>query len=176
MEVVEAGSKCPRVHHHDPVAIFDMVTGVGVASGTTRFRCVVPDPRMWVKFGVLWVPKDGSTPPSAATQTLWIAAVDRGGIAQQGTDFPVEDVVGTSAAPLAIPTNSALFGKFAQVQTGNTGLQGVMVVTTPAAGVEGKWYAKASYYPTVDMSREEWDKLVGQIGCLAVDNLIGMTV
>jgi hypothetical protein len=164
------------VHHIEPVAIYDMVTGVGGASGVSRFRTNVPDPRVWVKFGVLWVPKDGSTAPGAATLTLWIAAVERGGIGQQGTEFPVEDLIGTSASPLTIPTNAQLFGKFAQVKTAQTGLQAVLSITTPTAGVEGRWFAKASYYPTVDMAREEWDALVGQIGGMACDALIRLTV
>jgi hypothetical protein len=170
--------QCPRRYDVEPVAIFDMRAGVGAAGGTSRFRCSVPDPRVWVKFGVLWVPAVVSSPtaPGAATLTLWVAAVERGGIAEQGTEYPVEDLIGTSAAPLAIPTNTALFGKFVQVKTAQTGLQAVMTVTTPTAALEGTWFAKASYYPTVDMAREEWDRLVGGIGGLAADNLIRLTV
>jgi hypothetical protein len=171
-------NRCPRRWDIEPIPIFKMVTGVGAGSGTSRFRCAVPDPRVWVKFGVLWVPANATTntAPGAATLTLWVAAVERGGIADQGTEYPVEDLLGTSAAPLAIPTNSALYGKFVQVKTGQTGLQAVMSITTPTAGVEGTWFAKASYYPTVDMPREEWDKLVGAIGGIAADNVIGLSV
>lgn len=168
--------ECPRVHHIEPVPLFDCVTAVGVSSGVSAFRVPTPDPRLWVKAGVIWVPKDGLTAPGAATLTLWMAAVERGGIGGQGTEFPVEDLLGTSAAPLTIPTNTALYGKFVQVQTGNTGIAGRLTVTTPTAGVEGRWFAKASYWPTVDMPREEWDRIVGLIGGLAADGLQRLSV
>jgi hypothetical protein len=171
-----SADRCPRRHDVEPKAIFDMRTGVGGTGGTVRFRCVTPDPRVWVKFGVLWVPQDGSTAPGAATLTLWVSQLERSGIGDQGPEFPVEDLLGTSAAPLAIPTNAALFGKFVEVTTAKSGLQGVMVVTTPTAGVQGTWYAKASYTPAVEMSREEWDKLVGLVGGIAADNVVRLSV
>jgi hypothetical protein len=168
---------CPRVHRLEPVALYDMRTGVGGSSGVSTFRVPTPDPRCWVKFGVLWVPGDGSTAPGATTLTLWIAATQRGGIGEgSGRDFPVEDLIGTSAAPLAIPTNTALFGKFVQVQNGTSGLQGVLTIATPSAGVQGTWYALASFHPAVDMPREEWDSIVGKIGGLAADNLVRLSV
>lgn len=167
---------CPRAYHLEPLPIFIMAVGVGAGTGTSRFRCPVPDPRLWVKFGVVWVPGDGSTAPGAATLTLWMSALERSGIGGQGNESPVEDLLGTSAAPLAIPTNTALFGKFVQAQTGNTGLQGVMTITTPTAGVVGKWVVKASYWPTVDMPREEWESIVSLIGGIAADAPIALSV
>jgi hypothetical protein len=167
---------CPRAYHVDQIPLFEMVTGVGVTgSRTSTFRARVPDPRVWCKFGVLWVPKTTGA-PGATTLTLWISAIERTALGDQGAELPVEDLIGTSAAPLTIPTNSALYGKFVQLQGANTGLQGVMTIDTPTAGLEGKWFCKASYYPTVDMPREEWDKLVGQIGGIAADNLIRLSV
>jgi hypothetical protein len=168
---------CPRLYRPDQVPIFDMRTTYTVTgSQANRFRVTVPDPRLWVKFGVLWVPKDGTTAPSATTLTLWIAAMERSSLGDQGPELPVEDLIGTSGSPLAIPVNTSLYGKFVQLQTGSTGLQAVMTVATPAAGVEGTWYAKVSYWPTVDMPREEWDSLKGRLGGVAADGVVKLQV
>lgn len=169
--------ECPRIARPDQVPIFDMRASYTLTgSQSNRFRVTVPDPRLWVKFGVVWVPKDLSTAPSATTLTLWLAAMERSAQGDQGPEFPVEDLIGTSGSPLAIPVNTTLFGKFVQLQTGSTGLQGVMTVATPAAGVEGTWFAKVCYWPTVDMPREEWDALRGRLSGPAADGVVKLQV
>jgi hypothetical protein len=156
---------CPSVRHSDPVAlIIQRSNGYSTNTATARWSVPIVDPRLWVHTGVLFVPTNLDTQTlwtAATTTTLWLSAAVApfvsGGVRKEGPALPVQNLVGTQAAPLSIPADQHLFGKFLDFRSGADEIQGQLVVTDPLT--EGTWFAMASYWPGIDMDKSEWEKL-----------------
>jgi hypothetical protein len=131
----------------------------GSITGTVQLK--IPDPRLWVKVSFLFVPDvEGATPDGGPE--LW-------GVFREQVREPapahaqflaVEDVIGTSAAPLSIPANAALFGHIEEFQTDADEFYARLSVGDDyTAGHTGSWWVWATATAATEMERHEWDHI-----------------
>lgn len=94
------------------------------------------------------------------TGTLWGAIVQR---VRDNTrkSVPVQDVAGTKAAPLAIPTNAGLWGYALEIETCGDDLQFIFSPPLAKAGntVAGAWHVLVNYEAVQRLSDEEWQQM-----------------
>lgn len=141
------------------------------AAGTCAWRVKNPGGmRVYVKTGIVWKPFDGSVdslPEINNPPTLWIAgheSPDDFPAGAGGNTQPVENFLGTAAAPLSVPTDSGLAGKCVTVQTALSGIRGVF--NQPNATKSGSWMVHADWFAATDLCDDEWREIVG--GCALI--------
>ena len=100
--------------------------------------------------------------PDVTTQgaTLWLREVEEDNSGTSGIDIPCTDLVGTSAAPLAIPANSGLRGYSREFVTAADWLVGTLAIAT-SVGTPGVWMLQTRYQPqSVSFTPEEWRRII----------------
>lgn len=105
----------------------------------------------------------------AAAADLWVASktLSRGPRVKAP---PTRNIVGTAAAPLAIPTDTRLWGYEFELETAGELLRGYFVPPASDAGSPGYTWRVQVRYEAVGarLSAEEWNQFRGQYG-LTVD-------
>lgn len=155
---------------HDPAQDLIVVRGAeDIGYLTAAFRAQLPGPRVWCRVGLLFTPlttdesPDGMTPPEGEGDIpgYWLAATEgpqnTGPGGESGRQVPVLNLVGTSAAPLAIPVDSDLFGYTSDIRGGYIGVRGRLRLLNPET--QGAWRVFASWWAMEGVCRKEWEEL-----------------
>lgn len=138
-----------------------------------RFEVVTPNVRVRTRVELSLEPAQAETTDVDASaytvmegvgSTLFVAerAVSRTSKRRAPT---VRNVVGTAAAPLAIPTDTRLWGYAFEVETNGQILTGVFTPSNqPAAAPAGAWWLSVRYESVERLSDVEWQQFLQQCG------------
>jgi len=168
-----SGAQDPRWQRWIPkmVPLVTVISPAAVAKTVTQtFKIPFPDSRLRVKVSLLFipVPTGTSTPIVVPASTLWLYETDDDQSGSQGDNVPLTNIVGTSAAPLVIPSDNAstpaldpaLRGYSREFVSAADQIEGRLKVTSDAniGGVNnGTWVLQTRYQPqSVSFSPEEW--------------------
>lgn len=142
-----------------PLVTFEADAG----TADVRFRVPGVDPRLRIKISVLFVPPGGSAPNTGGAgvgTTLWICEAEKDRSGQSGITIPATDIVGTSAAPLAIPVDTGLGGYSREFITAADYLEGTLHAVSAAGMGGGQWVLQVDYSPdAVRFTDAEWEAL-----------------
>lgn len=138
-----------------------------------EFIVKTPNVRMRTRVSVVLEPDDVSVNPNTTSNgvicdgkgTLWVCEKERTRAGRpQGS--PVNNVVGTGAAPHAVPTDARLWGHSFELETNGQELYGQFnppaTVADPASAA--KWHLIVRYEAVVPLSMEEWNQLRSRYG------------
>lgn len=160
-------------------AALDRILAINPATQTTvhpaaKFFVRTPNVRCRTRVTVFLVPDSITTADDpdanvnttiiAGTGTLWVCERELGlGVVKQ---VPVDNVVGTGAAPLAIPTDTRLWGYSFEIETNGQELAGVFTPPNTAAAPtsSSKWHVSCRYESVQRLSDQEWNQFLGQYG------------
>jgi hypothetical protein len=158
-----------RIWAAEPQQILFAGDGPGpasTASGNCSWRVSNPaGMRCYVATGVAFRPQNatGAIPNAAECPSLWIAEAQQV-FPDADRAFPIENVIATSAAPLQIPTDTALFGKMVALQSAADWVRGFLSWTSSVGGARtGTWWAFAKWWAAVDMCDAEWQLYRGRM-------------
>jgi hypothetical protein len=154
-----------------------VVLAVAAAGATTNnpsipFHVRTPNVRVRTRVVVVYEPIGSSVDVDSALYTaalasagsLWVA-LKTGTRSNRTKNPPTRDIVGTGASPLAVPTNTRLWGYDFEVETNGEELLGVFVPPDCAAGNPGGQWTLAVFYESVErLSKEEWNQFVQGYG------------
>lgn len=182
-----SGSTTHRYQRYGPQDSPDLdrpILFVGAAtnpSASVPFEIKVPDVKCHVR-AVLAISQASGTAidPKAAVHTgvtgtnattLWVCT-----LSQLKAEFnasllpPTRNVVGTGAAPLAIPTDTRLWGYEFEIETAAETLRGLLAVSGAApATLQYRWHLQV-YYQSIEMLSDiEWKKMVEMMGIARAD-------
>lgn len=144
-----------------------LCTNAGVAESpltyATRVRVPTPDSRCRVKLSILFVPTSGEAPDDiTGNSTLWAAACDydqKGIAGGGGRTIPETNLVGTEAAPTAIPVSAGLLGYSREFVTAADVIEANFATQT-ISGVQGAWVLQTRIQPdAVTLDWVEWDEI-----------------
>lgn len=162
-----------RIWFATPQPILFAGSGPGpasVAAGSAAWRITNPaGMRCYTATGVVFKPDSAAVILAPAVGSgapkLWISEVENPlDLDAADRAFPIENLIGTSAAPLLIPTDTALLGKAVSVQSAARWLRGVITWTESTPGNRsGTWYAFARWWAATDMCDSEWHDYEGQM-------------
>lgn len=141
--------------------------------GFAEFWVKTPNVRCRTRVSFVLEPNDVSVDPNTALNTvildgtglLWAAEHERtrSGRPQMS---PIRNVVGTGATPLAIPTDTRLWGFTFEVETNGQELYGQFtppaIKDTPAAA--SLWHILVRYESVQRLSDEEWNQFKQRYG------------
>jgi hypothetical protein len=151
---------------------------------TATFRATVPDARCRIRVAIFQEAIGGTYNQSymgadrfGPTMTAWVCLCMR---TASGNILPIQDLIGTGAAPLAIPVNLKLWGHSDEIETvGNPDdssaskeIRGIVAITGENSGAdpyEMKWYVEITYQAYQGMTDAEWSRVVAQAGCSGPD-------
>lgn len=154
-----------------PVTLCKTLGSGGAGTGTANvfFSVPFPDSRLRVKISLIFNNYNvggNLCPPT----TLWMFEDDEGVDGFESDDYPLTNIVGTSAAPLVIPTDNqpvpaldpALRGYSREFVSAADFVNGRLVVQNNN-GAAGYWILQTRYQPqSVSFSFEEWLKITQQ--------------
>lgn len=134
------------------------------ASGVVEFWVETPNVRARTRVNIVLTPVSGQNPQTTANTTvigtaatLWVCEKEKARD-QRVQSSPVKNVVGTGAAPLAVPTDTRLWGYSFEIETNGQELYGRF--TPPASAGAGapahSWHIIVRYEAVVPLSAEEW--------------------
>jgi hypothetical protein len=169
------------IRRWDPRAIrlggVDATTAGGGASRSVGFRVPTPDARVMVKVAVLYsavnaqvsIPFD-ITRGGELTSALWLAGAER---TVQGTLEPITNLVGTSAAPQVIPTDTGIMGYSQTYFDVGDAIIGRLTVTdvSDSGGPALAIHLQTRYQPVAGavLCDDEWAAIVAQCRPESVD-------
>lgn len=97
--------------------------------------------------------------------TLWVVeqVVSKG---DKRAYPPVRNIVGTGAAPLAIPTDSRLWGYAFELETAGTDLYARLQLQplSGASPTSANWRVQVRYESVERLTQAEWSRFLGQMG------------
>lgn len=141
--------------------------------GPVEFWVKTPNVRCRTRVAFVLEPDDVAVDPNAVANTvildgtglLWVVEKERTRAGKPQTS-PVRNVVGTGAAPLAIPTDTRLWGFVFELETNGQELYGQFtppaIIETPASA--SKWNLIVRYESVERLSDEEWNQFRGRYG------------
>ena len=142
-------------------------SGSGTKTGErTELLIPVPDSQTRVKFSVMFVPTGGSASTNiVGAGTIWVSSQEQDQKGQAGGGggfYPVNDLEGTAAAPLAFPTSSGLAGYSREFVTIADAI-GVQITLDSIGGgpsKKGVWIAQFRIQPfALLFDWESWDQI-----------------
>jgi hypothetical protein len=173
----------PKGNQRDKCEVVLMTVGAaGEESGGICFGWVtVPSAKVRARISVFAVPTEaaaGNDNPMVDDSDgvingqwgLWAVLVTRsgGGIGATGAYFPTENIVGTKASPLQIPTDPGLWGHEFEIETAAAS---VLMLRVDGVSTEGaanyQIRAQVTYQAIEPMSPEEWREFVDNAGIRA---------
>jgi hypothetical protein len=130
----------PRELYHPRRELLASLSSTGGGGGTIRFRVDIPDPRLRVQIAIRAAPSDQGQKPSTCLAlrngTLWLSTLEDdegdGGDAS-GLGTPVNNLEGSSTAPISFPLDAGLGGYGREFSTLGNAIQGVIVFPVQAA-------------------------------------------
>lgn len=152
-----------KFHHRESRELIRRVaSGSSVLDGTAAWRVRNPGMRVYCKTGLIWVGGAPTNDPLVEVgSTLWVSAHD---VSQDaGVSFPVENLIGTSALPLTIPTDAALAGKFITFQLAHPIVRGLFS-SIQNGQQRGSWWVHAEWWAVPSVCEDEWQELRSQMG------------
>jgi hypothetical protein len=147
----------------DPVTILN-VTGATEGGGGSLppFRVVVPDSRLRTKVTVLFSPKPPYPEPFDLTSlgaTLYLADMEQDYGGDSAALLPAVALVGTRAAPVAIPLVADLLAWSKEFVTAGDCIQGWLALNN-TTGFNGKLVLQARWQPDGQRIPDvEWDEI-----------------
>lgn len=146
-------------------------TNVLAAPVTCPFEIKIPDPSVQLRVALAIAPKTAVTPDASAntaslgttTATLWAYLRSRA-VSNQPLFLPTRNVAGTGAAPLAIPTDTRLWGYEFEIATVAQMLRGELIVGAGTATAAYEWHLICEYASIEPMTDAEWKALVNVMG------------
>lgn len=134
------------------------------------FRIAVPDVRVRVRVRLIVAQAtarfNATIEPSDTT--LWAALCARGQHGQNAASLPIQNLVGTQAAPMWIPTDEGLYGHAFSVETeggdhagnGATEIQGVLSLNGNGAGQAAEtWHIEVCWQALAPLTDAEWSSV-----------------
>lgn len=154
MKIYRRNSALQKIVTFDTLATFAGGSGIG----TTDFKVPIPDSRLRVKLSILYI-LPGNTAVSNLSSTLWLREADEDASGVTGALIPLADIEGTSAAPTAIPSNTALLGYSREFISAADYIVGTFA-TLLAPSALGSWVLQCRYQPqAVRFTDEEWEEI-----------------
>lgn len=141
----------------------------GIFSVVVPFRVSVPDARLKTKVSFLCSPSPARSVPyditfaASINPLLWLCAADSG---EEGQVLPVTNLVGTKAAPQAIPEDVNLMGFSVEYETAADWLFGEFTVNFTGGGsvsiTNSRWSLGVRWQPTSGalFCESEWKRIV----------------
>lgn len=143
-------------------------------SGPALFWVKTPNVRCRTRVSLVLEPDDVDVNPNTTSTagfistggTLWVAEHERTRAGNPQVS-PVRNVIGTSVAPQAIPTDPRLWGFVFEVETNGQELYGRFLPSPiPSEPLSAtKWHLIVRYESVERLSDEEWSQFQGRYGC-----------